>query len=65
MAMNKLPAHQLRRVAVEAGCDPRSVVKMLAGEAVQPLLRERVTRALEAHGLGHLVPLDSDGPRAA
>jgi hypothetical protein len=51
-----LAAHLMRVVSVEATADPRSVRKVLLGEAVAPLTRQRVLRALEARGLLHLVP---------
>jgi hypothetical protein len=53
-----LPAHLLREVSVAAPADPRSVSRVLLGERVAPLVRERILRALEARGLRHLVPLE-------
>lgn len=50
-----LPTHLLRIVAVEASCDPRTIAKFLRGQVISPLVRERVLRALKAHGLLHLV----------
>lgn len=52
-----LAAHLMRVVSVEAAADPRTVRKVLLGEPVAPLARERVVRALEACGLMHLVPI--------
>lgn len=50
-----MSAHELRRVAVEALCDPRTIVKYLRGGSQPPLVRERVERALRACGHEHLV----------
>jgi hypothetical protein len=50
-----LAAHLMRAVSVEAPADPRTVRKVLLGEAVSPLARDRILRALEARGLSHLV----------
>jgi hypothetical protein len=36
---------------VEAGCDPRSVRRVLNGEAVRGLAGERARKALKAAGL--------------
>jgi hypothetical protein len=51
-----LAAHLLRAVAVEAPADPRTIRRVLLGEPVSPLAKERVLRALDARGLLHLVP---------
>jgi hypothetical protein len=51
-----LAAHLMRAVSVEASADPRTVRKVLLGESVSPLARERVLRVLEARGLLQLVP---------
>ena len=50
-----LAAHLLRAISVEAPADPRTVRKVLLGEQVSPMARERVVAALKARGLGHLV----------
>jgi len=50
-----LAAYLIRKVAVESPADPRSVVKVLRGEPVSPMTRDRILRALEARGLGHLI----------
>jgi len=50
-----LAAHLVRAVSVEAPADPRTVRKVLLGEPVSPLARDRILRALEARGLSHLV----------
>jgi len=54
-------AHQVRQVAVDATCDPRSVEKYLAGKTLKPMTRERIEKALRALGLGDLV--QSEGPK--
>lgn len=45
-----LTPHDRRRVAVEAGCDPRTVTKFLAGGHVVSTVDARILRALEALG---------------
>ena len=61
--MEKTPrifrAHDLRTIAVEAGCDPRSVARHVRGEQVLPLVSERIVRALEK--LGYAAP-SSEAP---
>ncbi len=42
----KYPAHVIRALSVEAGCEPRTVVRHLAGERVQPMNAERIRKAL-------------------
>ena len=41
-----LTQHELRKVAVLAECDPRSVARYLRGQPVKALTRERIGRAL-------------------
>jgi hypothetical protein len=41
----------VRRVAVEAEADPRSVSRELRGERVRGLVGERIRRILREHGL--------------
>lgn len=53
--MNALPAHKVRAVAVAAEVDPRSVRRYLAGQRVQPSLKERIERALRAMDLIEVV----------
>ena len=60
-----LSAHLLRKVAVEAPADPRSICKLLRGEPLALMTAERIQRALEARGLAHLVPDASGTPTAA
>jgi hypothetical protein len=52
----EIPAHESRRVAVHAACDPRSVEKVVRGEPTQPLTRARIVAALEALGLTNYLP---------
>ena len=51
----KIPAYLLRKVSVLAPADPRSIRKVLRGEAVSPMVQERIVRALEGLGLAHLI----------
>src|SRR6266851_1750416 len=46
-----LTPHETRRVAVEAGCDPRTVRRYLDGEPVVSTCSDRIRRALDALGL--------------
>ena len=43
----KVHAHELRRIAVAAECDPRTVSRYLVGSAVLPLVRRRIERAIQ------------------
>lgn len=47
----KLDSHDLRRVAVEAGCDPRTVTRHLDGEPVRGPVKARIADALRKLGL--------------
>jgi hypothetical protein len=49
----KLSPHQVREVAVEARCHPRTVLRWLRGDAVQALSGDRIVAALKV--LGHEV----------
>lgn len=51
----KLPAHVLRRIAVAADADPRSVQRVFAGEHLRGSVDERIRRAIDAAELGHLI----------
>ena len=51
-----LPTHLVLKVSAEAPADPRTVRKLLRGEYVSPMPRERIVRALKERGLEHLVP---------
>ncbi len=44
----KLDAHNTRKVAVAAGCDPRTVTSYLEGNAVRGPVKARIKEALEA-----------------
>lgn len=51
-------AHLLRRIAVDATCDPRTVERYLAndpGRPVRSTVHERITCALEDRGLTQYV----------
>jgi hypothetical protein len=50
-----IAAHEARKVAVAAECDPRTVRRVVAGLPTKGLQRERVLRALKDTGLEHLV----------
>ena len=54
----KLPlaAHLVRKVAVEAPADPRSIRKLLLGQPLSPMTADRIWRALRTLGLDHLAP---------
>ena len=48
--MAKFTAHDIRRLAVAAHCDPRTVAKVLRGEHVAQMTAERIAAALVAEG---------------
>jgi hypothetical protein len=50
-AQPKLTPHEERRVAVAAGCDPRTVRAYLAGKSQRSTVAARVNEALRAMGL--------------
>lgn len=53
---DSLSAHDINRVAVEAVCEKRTVVKYLHGvDPVQGNMRIRIERALAQCGFAHLV----------
>lgn len=56
-----LAAHQIRALSVDAGCDPRSIVKVYQGEVVTGLPGERARAALERAGL--LPASDTEDPK--
>ena len=56
MNSSRLAAHDLRRVAVAADVDPRTVARVVAGEPVQRANRAAVLAALRAEGFAHLIP---------
>ena len=49
-----LPTHRVNKVSADAPADPRTVRKLLRGEYVSPMVRERIVRALRENGLEHL-----------
>jgi hypothetical protein len=46
-----LPAHLLRQIAVEASVDPRTLSKVLRGEPVRSMPRDRIIRVLRERNL--------------
>jgi len=54
----RLTPQQLRRAAVLAGCDPRTVRHYITGRSVYSTTRERVEQALRELGLATLVRAD-------
>ena len=59
-----LDAHERRMVAVEAGADPRSVDKALAGGSLRPSVRHRIERAVtDLRRSGRLPDLEGDRGR--
>lgn len=55
----RLDAYHLRRVAVTADVDPRTVARVVAGnEKVKRVCRAAVVAALRAHGFAHLIPTE-------
>lgn len=61
----RLAAHDLRRVAVTADADPRTVARVVAGERVQRVTLARVLAALRAEGFAHLIPTPPPPPPAS
>lgn len=45
-----------RAIAAHAGCDPRTVAKVISGSPVRPLAKARVLRALADLRLEHMAP---------
>lgn len=54
-----IDAATLRRISVEAGCDPRTVLAVLKGQSTRGLAYERAKAALEA--AGYQVPMAENG----
>lgn len=52
----RIEAYQARAVGVAAQCDPRSVIRVVNGERVRPMILARIRAALEGQGLAHLLP---------
>jgi hypothetical protein len=46
----KIDKSRLRQLAVAASCDPRTIQRVLAGESVRGMSRERAEAALRAAG---------------
>lgn len=47
----KCPAHTIRKIAVYAEADPRTVRRFLDGKTIRPCVRERIERALTLLGM--------------
>lgn len=54
---SRLSAFQKRTIAVAALVDPRTLDRALRGLRVQPMALARIRAALEAQGIGHLLPV--------
>lgn len=52
----KLSAHEQRKVAVEAQCDPRTVASFIGGRSVRGVAAERIREAMAKLGHTGLVP---------
>lgn len=61
----KLGGFQLLELAVAVPCDPRTLKKALAGGKVSTMRLVAIRRALDARGLGHLLPAKADQMTAA
>lgn len=61
----RLNAHDLRRIAVAADVDPRTVARVVAGEPVQRANRAAVLSALRAEGFAHFIPTTPPPPPPA
>lgn len=59
----RLPPHEERTVAVKAQVDPRTVRRVLAGESVRPMVRDRVVDALRSLGYGAMLGPTREGSR--
>ena len=62
----QVSSSQIRRIAVEASCDPRTIVVVLEGGAINTLARERALAALVRHGwmiAGPAQPVTCEGQR--
>lgn len=57
--MDDLTHHDVRRIAVEAVCDPRTIERYLRGERLgSHTMRQRIEKALRALGLDSLLRTD-------
>lgn len=54
--MRTLIAHDIRRIAVEAQCDPRTVERFLAGEDNKDVTALRVRAAMQRLGYADDIP---------
>jgi hypothetical protein len=52
----RLPPHLVRELAVEVPCDPRTLLKAIAGGPVSTLRLVAIRRTLASRGLVHLLP---------
>lgn len=52
----------IREISVKAEVDPRTVERLLRGEQVRGIPTRRITRALQALKLEHLLPKKSKTP---
>lgn len=64
-ASKRIEAFQARAIAVDAQCDPRTVIRFIEGASVRPMLHARIRTALAAHGLAHLSPEANHGKATA
>ena len=60
MTAPKLSPHDLRRVAVVAGCDPRSVLAFLSGAKGRSTTSARIREALKGCGFDAIQPPDQE-----
>jgi len=58
----RTPHHVVIRIAAAAGADPRTVRRVLNGEDVRGLVRERIDKALKDAGLARAT---TEGGKAA
>lgn len=56
-----LSPHKLRALSVESQTDPRTVAKVLRGEPVRALPRDRVVAVLQKHGISVPVAQETAG----
>ncbi len=65
MNSRSLSPHELRALSVEAQTDPRTVAKVLRGEPVRALPRDRVLAVLKRRGLLSLIPSPEQAAKVA
>jgi DNA-binding LacI/PurR family transcriptional regulator len=56
VAEQQLRSHEIKRIAVAAQVADSTVRRLLSGEPVRPMGRERIEIALRAAGLERLIP---------